>query len=372
MFFLHGTHTLLISLIMVRRSYGVNRLNYLNRLNSNKRIRGLKRARRIKIGDIVLLALPLFFLLVFIPPSKPTTPKEEVGQVEVAIDSIVRIKLFNPSESLVDEYPLEEYLVGVVAAEMPASFHEEALKAQAVAARTFAASRMQGLYTSTGKHFGADVCTDSGHCQAWISKERFLKVYGDEEEWKKILKSVSDTENIVMTYAGKLINPLYHSNSGGVTEDIEAVWAVTGEVPYLKSVYSPDESKYSEFEKKTRFTWNEIKKNVENKYPEAKFGTDPKKEIEVTAYSTSGRVEEIRIGSIKIPGTLFREMLSLRSTNLEISFPEKEIVQIVSKGYGHGVGMSQCGADALGKKGMDYIKILEYYYTGINVEDLAQ
>jgi stage II sporulation protein D len=357
---------------MVKRSFGVDRLNYLNRIYSTKRIRQFGQRKRLSIKEIVLLILPLILLLAIISPPKQETLTEDVRQVDIKSESYIEITVYNPDKSLVDKLKLEDYLVGVLAAEMPPDFNEEALKAQAVAARTFALSRMRGLYGSTEEHFGAQICTKPGHCQAWITKERFLEVYGDDKDWERIQRAVDDTKSIVMTYAGQLINPLYHSNSGGVTENIEEVWDQVGEVPYLKSVYSPDESQYSQFEKKTLISWDDLKKKVKNKYPDAKLGSDPKKEIEVIAWSASGRIEEIRIGSVKISGTAFRELLGLRSTNLEIKFPDKNHIEIHSRGYGHGVGMSQCGADAMGKKGFDYIEILEYYYTGIKVEEIEQ
>ena len=332
--------------------------------------RAVGRLRRLRLGDFILLMLPLLLLLILIPPPEKTATTD-LGQVKAANESDIFITVYNPDESIIDEYPLESYVTGVLAAEMPAGFHEEALKAQAVAARTFALSRMQGLYGSADSHFGAHVCTDPAHCQAWVSKERFLEAYGDEAAWEKLKKAVEATENVVMTYSGTLINPLYHSNSGGVTENVEEVWSISGEVPYLKSVYSPDESKYTEFEKKTVFAWDEIKQKVKNKYPDANLGPDAEKEVEITAYSASGRVDEIKIGSVVMTGTGFRELLSLRSTNLELNFPDQKTVEIISKGYGHGVGMSQCGADAMGRKGLDYIRILEYYYTGIKVEEIT-
>jgi stage II sporulation protein D len=313
--------------------------------------------------------IPLFVLLIIIPPKEAERVSEKLRQAEDIPVKKGFIMMYNVSESRVDEYLLEEYVAGVVAAEMPASFHEEALKAQAVAARTFALSRKEGLYGSFEEHFGANVCTDPGHCQAWVSKEKFIERSGNTDGWSKIEKAVKKTEGLVMTYAGKLINPLYHSNSGGVTEDVEEVWSVSGEVPYLKSVYSPDESKYSEFEKKTIFQLNDIRKKVKDKYPDTEFSGNPEKDIEITSYSSSGRVDEIRTGSVKMSGTEFRELLSLRSTNLEIAFSDRNTVEIISRGYGHGVGMSQCGADALGKKGKSFKSILEYYYTGVNVEE---
>ena len=285
---------------------------------------------------------------------------------------VIEIAVYNPSKSMVELFELEEYVVVVVAAEMPASFHEEALKAQAVAARTFALSRMKGLYGSSEEHYGAHVCTDPGHCQAWISKERYLQLYHDEYAYEKIKRACKDTENIVMTYDGILINPLYHANSGGVTEDIEAVWAVSGKVPYLKSVYSVDESQYSQYETKVSFKWDEIKEKLAQKYSEDEVELYFEKDIEIMSYSASGRVEEIRIGDIVMTGPEFRELLDLRSTNLEIYFPDDDTVEIVTRGFGHGVGMSQCGADVLGKSGYKFNEILEYYYTGIMVEEIKQ
>lgn len=332
----------------------------------------MKRIRRIKIGDVLLLLLPLIFLLMLVPPENTVAKEQEPVNDPVKVDKGVRITVYNPEAALVDEVDLEDYVLGVVAAEMPSSFNEEALKAQAVAARTFAVSRMKGLYGSASNHFGAHVCTESGHCQAWVSKEQYLKSYGGEKGWNKIAEAVAETRNKIMTYDGVIINPLYHSNSGGATEDIQEVWSVSGEVPYLKSVYSPYEGQYDEYEKENIFAWADFVKKVKSQFPDVKLGADPQKEIEILSYSPSGRVTAIRIGSVTLSGVELRELLSLRSTHMDISCPDKSTVKIVTKGYGHGVGMSQCGADALGKKGMDYIKILEYYYTGVQVEDLAQ
>ena len=333
--------------------------------------------RMLSIKDIFLYILPLLLLILIIPPieKERVDIKEPITKIEEHDNTpgqVIEIAVYNPSKSMVELFELEEYVVDVVAAEMPASFHEEALKAQAVAARTFALSRMKGLYGSSEEHYGAHVCTDPGHCQAWISKERYLQLYHDEYAYEKIKRACKDTENIVMTYDGILINPLYHANSGGVTEDIEAVWAVSGKVPYLKSVYSVDESQYSQYETKVSFKWDEIKEKLAQKYSEDEVELYFEKDIEIMSYSASGRVEEIRIGDIVMTGPEFRELLDLRSTNLEIYFPDDDTVEIVTRGFGHGVGMSQCGADVLGKGGYKFNEILEYYYTGIMVEEIKQ
>ena len=318
----------------------------------------VKKEYRIKAEDIVLLILTLAFLLLYLIKhqnqelNKQPAAEEEHRHMEPEIT----LTVYNPTESLIVESKLEEYLVGVVAAEMPPSFDLEALKAQAVAARTYALGRAEGYYGSTASHFGADICTDPGHCQAWISKERFLEVYGDESDWEKIEKAVNDTRNIVVTYGDVLINPLFHSNSGGATEDAREVWAISESVPYLQSVISPDESSYPDYEKTQLYSWNELVRKVKTRYPNTKFPSSIDMEIE--AYTVSGRVASIRIGSVTMSGTEFRELFGLRSTNIILSFPSPESVEITTIGYGHGVGMSQCGAAALAREGYSYEDIL--------------
>lgn len=362
----------IINLIMDSRNYDIYR-RYTKKygVNKSKGRLGLFRDKiPLTLENIFLLILPLLLMLILIPPPKEViAEKTEIPAEENNVEPI-SIVVFNNADSVIDKADLEEYLIGVVAAEMPHSYHLEALKAQAVAARTFAVSRARGLYGNFTEHFGADVCTDSNHCQSWISKDEFLESRGDESDWEKISEAVASTKNMVITYEGQLINSLYHSNSGGATENIEAVWPRLGAVPYLKSVYSPYESEYDEYLRSTVITWNDIKNKIKNKYPKAEFKDNLAEDIEVLSYSASGRIKKIRIGSIEMEGTEFRELLKLPSTNLEFNFPDEKTVEIVSKGFGHGVGMSQCGADALGKKGYTYNEILEFYYTGISVEEL--
>lgn len=356
---------------MVKKSFSAYSRNFKQLNNISKLGKTVKPNRKIPLTpeNVLLFVLPLVLMLILIPPRQTTQviSKEKEASINEIPFSLV---LYNHVDAVIDRVLLEDYLVGVVAAEMPHSFNFEALKAQAVAARTFALSRLNGLYGSKDRHYGADVCTDPGHCQSWISKDRFLETYGNEDNWQKVCQAVSETKNIVMTYEGRLINPLYHSNSGGVTEDIKDVWSNVDDVPYLKSVYSPYEEDYSQYEKSTVFSWSEIKNKVENRYPEAKLGNEAVQDFEIMSYSASGRIDQLRLGSVIVTGTELRELLGLRSTNLEIRFPGDNMIEIISKGYGHGVGMSQCGADALGKNGYNYKEILQFYYTGITVEEM--
>lgn len=327
-----------------------------------------------------LILLLIVCLLIFLSISrnmrrdepKEEEPEEPKRNVVYKTDIIV----YNTRDKVVEEMDLDEYIVGVVAAEMPASFSLEALKAQAIAARTYALGRALGKYGSgTEKHFGAHVCTDSTHCQAWIPKELYQTWYPNsnvEENWAKIEEAVYGTSGLILTYDGEIINPLYHANSGGMTEDIQEVWSSVSEVPYLKSVYSEGETDYSSFEKTVVLTGEEIREKLMKAYPDIVFLGPVSEDVEVVEYTNSQRVKEIRIGSIVIPGTKFRELFSLASTIIEINFTDEDTMEITTYGFGHGVGMSQCGANELAQKGRNYEYILEYYYTGVEIEPISK
>lgn len=324
-----------------------------------------------------LLFLLIVCLLIFLSISRNHRKPEKKDEPEKQQQTLHRtdVVVYNTRTKVIELMDLDEYIVGVVAAEMPASFSSEALKAQAIAARTYALGRALGKYGSTtDRHYGAHVCTDSTHCQAWIPKDMYQAWYPNsnvEENWSKIEDAVYGTSGLILTYDGEIINPLYHANSGGITEDIQEVWSSVSEVPYLRSVYSEGEADYSSFEKTMTFTGEEIRERLMKAYPEIVFLGPVSEDVEVVQYTNSQRAKEIRIGSIVIPGTKFRELFSLSSTIMEIDFIEEDIMKITTYGYGHGVGMSQCGANELAQKGRDYEYILQYYYTGVEIEPIS-
>lgn len=327
-----------------------------------------------------LVLLLIVCLLIFLSVSRNLRKKEVESEPdkEKQEHRVFRTEIivYNTRNKVIEKMDLDEYIVGVVAAEMPASFEMEALKAQAVAARTYALGRALGKYGSGAeRHYGAHVCTDSTHCQAWITKEMYRSWYPNssvEESWAKIEEAVYSTSGLILTYEGEIINPLYHANSGGITEDIQEVWSSVSEVPYLKSVYSEGESDYSSYEKKVVLTGEEVREKLMKAYPEIVFLGPVSEDVEVVQHTNSQRVKEIRIGSITIPGTKFREMFSLASTIMEINFIEEDVMEVTTYGFGHGVGMSQCGANELAQKGRDYEYILKYYYTGVEVETISE
>ena len=286
----------------------------------------------------------------------------------------LKIKVYMHQQKVVKEMDLEEYLYGVVAAEMPAEFEPEALKAQAVAARTYALGRYYGLYVPReDTHQGAAVCTDFAHCQAWVGKQDAMKkwkVYLAAKYWSKIVQAVKETRGVVITYNGKLINPLFHSNSGGRTENSEEVWSGTAE-PYLRSVYSDGEEVSPEYKSVTLVGVKDFFSVLKKQYPNFKADQKhPLKEIKVLNYTTGGRIKDLQIGNITLKGTEFRSLFSLRSANFSISQENTETLKITVLGNGHGAGMSQWGANAMARNGALYGEILKYYYTGVELTTL--
>lgn len=286
----------------------------------------------------------------------------------------IKIKVYISAEKKEREMELEEYIKGVVAAEMPAEFEVEALKAQAVAARTYAFSRMKGIYSVKDNiHNGSDICTDPGHCQAWVSKQTAMKrwgIFSAIKYWNKIDKAVNETRNIIITYNNNIANPLFHSNSGGRTENAEDVWDGV-EVPYLKSVRSDGEDVTSEFKSTITIEVKEFTDKLKNEYSDFKINDkDIIKDIKIVDFTAGGRVKTIKTGNHVLKGTDFRRIFSLRSANFKVEKGDDKNLKITTYGNGHGVGMSQWGANNLAKLGGSYDEIIKYYYKGVELSTI--
>ena len=262
------------------------------------------------------------------------------------------------TEDGVEEMDLEEYIRGVVLAEMPAYFEEEALKAQAVAARTYALRHM----IIGKKHTEGAVCTRSSCCQAYLSDADYLEKRGNRGDLEKIARAVEATAGLVLTYNGFPADTTYFACSGGRTEDAAAVWG--SEIPYLQAVDSPGEEGSSSYEhmvcfEKERFT--------------ALLGRElegsPSQWIGKVTFTDGDGVETILIGGITYSGTELRKTLGLRSTAFTMTADEEGIT-VVTKGYGHRVGMSQQGADAMAATGSNYLQILAHYYRGTKIDKM--
>lgn len=245
---------------------------------------------------------------------------------------------------------LETYLVSVVLREMPAGFEPEALKAQAVVARTYTLRR--GI--TGGKHDGAEVCDSPACCQGYCSPEEFLSSGGTQELLEKVTAAVNATQDEVLLYNGELIEATYFSCSGGRTEDAIAVWG--SDIPYLQATDSPGEENAKYFVDAVTMSTDAFASNMQ-----LDKSIPPWKWIGEIVYTDGGGVDTIQLAGKTYRGTTVRQKLGLRSTAFLISIVG-ESVTITTKGFGHRVGMSQYGAEAMAIQGNTYRQILEHYY----------
>lgn len=340
----------------------------------------------------ILLYFSGFFLLFFIAPAicTITSPKENIQETGAETNSITNdtsetdtqissnedkesyeynqygtIKLLHPETGQTEELKIDEYLYGVVSSEMPASFEIEALKAQAVVARTY--TIYQTKYNSA-KHENADMCDQYTCCQAWISKEDRLAKWEPEkaeEYWNKIVEAVNSTQGKIVAYNGQPINAFFHANSGGVTESSLNIWGGI-DYPYLKSVETAGEEGYTQYASQVVLSQSELLSKIRAEHEDCEIDFLQQDCIQILEYTTSGRVKTIKFGNKEIAGTEARTLLGLKSTNFTFSREGENIIFSVT-GYGHGVGMSQTGADSLAKTGADYQTIIKHYYTDVEI-----
>lgn len=284
----------------------------------------------------------------------------------------LNIDVYMTKENKIDRMDIEDYVLGVIAAEMPAEFELEALKAQAVAARTYGLAHKENFGgEKSPKACGADV-NDTVEFQAFMNKEERMKLWPKDkgkEYWDKLNKAVKETESEVLSYDGELVMaPYYFSTSSGRTEDAKDVFNKS--IPYLKSVESPGEERSRKYVSEVKYTYGQLA-DILNKYnPNFNMKSSTlKKHIAILERSHGGSVSKMKIGDEYISGQKFRTILNLNSANFDIKFASNNIV-IVCRGYGHGVGMSQWGADAMAKEGHNYKEILSHYYQGTDVTKL--
>ena len=315
--------------------------------------------------SILTTVLILLFTVVIVVPALIIYTTRLLPSIKITTSDQV-LRVYFPTTGEVKALHLEEYLAGVVAAEMPASFEPEALKAQAVAARTYALKKKES--GSPTAHPEADICTDPSHCQAWVDINTMQQQWGLIRYWffrQKIEAAVSATKGMVITYQGQLIDPVFHSTCGGCTENAADVWQ--SDLPYLKSVPCGLDYSAPKYRSTASFTLAELgqKLGVDLEALPASGGAGAGL-IEATGYTSSGRVKKIVAGGKTINGTDFRRLLGLNSTNLNWRYENGKLIFTVT-GYGHGVGMCQYGANGMAKQGKTCREILSHYYSGIAV-----
>lgn len=277
------------------------------------------------------------------------------------------IKLLHHETGEVEEVAIDNYLCNVVSAEMPADYELEALKAQAVVARTYTIYKIQNK-----KHENADICDDSTCCQAWVSKDvRFSRWDENKREsnWAKIEQCVNETKGLIITYENKPINAFFHANSGGITELPVNVWGGGSNLPYLQVVETAGEEGYTQYSSEVILTKEELLEKLKTKYEDIQIDFTNDEDLKVLEHTDSNRVKTVKFGNHELSGVETRTLLGLRSTNFEIS-KDGDKIKFSVKGYGHGVGMSQTGADTMVKSGSTYEDIIKHFYVGVEIKEV--
>ena len=276
---------------------------------------------------------------------------EPVNEVSEPIDNSIYVSV-RRSDGRVVSLELEDYVTGVVGAEMPALFNSEALKAQAVIARTYALKA-----NSVGR-----VLSDNESTQSYKDNSELASIWGGNYSsyYSRIKDAVNSTSGIYLTYAGNYIEAVYHSTSNGKTEDSSNVWG--NYYPYLVSVDSIYDNGNPSFSVSKSFSYSDLSSRLG-------INVNNSSEFNILGYTIGGRVSSISIDGVEFSGVSFRSMLGLRSADFDI-VKNDDYVVITTRGYGHGVGMSQYGANGMGKAGYSYRDILFHYYPGVSIEQL--
>lgn len=311
-----------------------------------------------------LLFMLIFIFIVFsLPLLVLNLDKSFSKEVYLNSKEEIMVKLYRHDKDKVEEINLEKYLEGVLAAEMPATFDIEALKAQAVASRTYALSK---IINKQKVHDIADVC-DTVHSQAYIDEKDYDNKFGGkkDEYISKIKQAIEDTRGEVLIYNGEIVkNALYFAVSSGVTEEASEVFSFSE--PYLQSVNSEFDQDAPNAYKEYVFSEKEFLKKINNKYKDA--DVDSFEDVKILEYTTSGSIGKIKLGEEVVRGLDFRYLFGVNSSNINMEKDGENIIFKV-KGYGHGVGLSQWGAGKMAKLGYTYDEILKHYYSGVEIED---
>ncbi|MFJ7676798.1 stage II sporulation protein D [Peribacillus sp. NPDC097264] len=329
---------------------------------------------------VIVLSIAVAFVIIMIPAvlvlpfsndvtsgelAEQLEKKEKEEGKEVAANkmSSIDVAVYRTATQKIQKLPLETYLSGVVAAEMPADFEEEALKAQALTARTYIVNQLMSN-NRRGLPKGADVGDTVMH-QVYKNDNELKKQWGSDYKWKmkKIDKAIKATEGKILTYDGKPITATFFSTSNGYTENSEEYWQA--EFPYLKSVSSPWDKESPKFYNKMVVDAGDFERKLGVSLSSGTtIGT-------VVQRTTGNRVALVEIGGKKLTGMQIREKLGLNSSDFDWERQGNQIV-ITTKGYGHGVGMSQYGANGMAREGKNYEDIVKYYYKGVKVQSSSK
>jgi len=309
---------------------------------------------------MIVIIVPTLITYIFRDTGKTYENEyEEIEKVEVVSPELIENIIVEDTEKQSKfTLKLEEYIKGVVAAEMPVLFEDEALKAQAVAARTYAVKHIKENEDIKAENIG----------QAYISVEEMKKRWGNnfENYYNKISNAVDSTRGQIMIFENQPIEAVFHSTSRGITEEAQNVWGHS--LPYIKSVNSSFDQKAPDFEYTTQMSKKEVMKKIKNNFDNVNNINENNivKNINILSKTEAGYVKEVNVFGNIISGVEFRKLFSLRSADFQISQNASNII-FKTKGYGHGAGMSQYGAEFMAQDGKKYDEILKYYYFGIEI-----
>ncbi len=323
-----------------------------------------KRWYSLLYAMVLVLLVPLLILTLLSkgrsfpqnPASSTTNHESTAGSADNTQENSDILIAVKQDSGSVESIALEDYILGVVLAEMPSWFETDALKAQAVVARTYTLKRIDG----NAKHNEAVVCTDPGCCQGYSTVDAYYEDGGVTANLEKIRKAVTDTKGQVLKYGGKLIEATYFSCSGGSTEDAAAVWGQ--DVPYLQATSSPGEQEAEHYTDMEYFTREELERLLG-----VTLDRGSGKWFRNITYTEGDGVDTLKIGQREFTGLEVRRLLGLRSTVFSVTVVDDTVI-FTTKGFGHRVGMSQYGADAMAVAGNDYRQILAHYYKGTVLE----
>ena len=297
--------------------------------------------------------------------------REEKNIIEYKANETIRVRMHETGEVVAMD--INDYLRGVLPAEMSPSYNIEALKAQAVVARTYTYKKM----SAKAEGEDADICDNYAHCQAFYNKDKIYEIWENKgytrdeilEFWDKINTAVVETEGEIITYNNELINAYFHASSPGKTEDVSQIWGETS-FPYLKSVESEEDMSYENRTSQVVLTCEEFadKINSDDSIIET-TSTDKVKKTCINEYTSTGRVKNIKIDGVIVSAEKLRILIGLKSTNFKVTVNDENIIFDVI-GYGHGIGMSQVGANTYANTGMKYQDIIKHYYLGVSIEKL--
>ena len=333
-------------------------------------------AMRTVVATALILLLVVFLGPMLFLGGPPEDPEEDpLPTATLPIDRtaitpgsdasrLVRVRMEDGTAATLT---LADYLWRVVAAEMPASFEREALRAQAVTARTYTLYQM-GIGTNPN-HPEADMCTDIACCQAYLDPDQAAANWGDGASAyaAKITDAVSSTDGQAIFYEGALIDAVFFSSAAGRTLDAVEVWG--GSVPYLTGVESPEGEEVPNYHTTVAVSLEDFQETFLAQYPQADLSGAPSGWFQSLRPTSSGGVNTVEVGGVVVKGSELRSLFGLRSAHFTVTAGAEGVTFSVT-GYGHGVGMSQYGANAMARAGASWQEILEHYYTGVTIAPL--